>query len=219
MTSNSNKSSYHIVVLGANGGIGKHTVLKALAEGYHVTAILRTPSKLDISHPNLTIVQGDVMQSGSLAQHLENKDAVISAIGKNSLKTTTLYSQGNKNLLQAMHETGINRAFFISAAGLEVNPTHSLLVKFATRFILQPLLRNMYADLRVMEKIVRESGIDWTIIRPPQLTDSPETGKYRTAIDGPLRKGLKISRADVAHFMVNNLMNKSIFRATVEVGY
>ncbi len=219
MNSKSSKSSYDIVVLGANGGIGKFAVLKALAEGHRVTAVLRTPSKLEIVHPNLRIVQGDVMQPDTLAEHLRGNDAVISAIGKNSFKETTLYSQGNKNLLQAMATAGVDRAFFISAAGLEVNPTHSLLVKFVTRFILQPLLRNMYADLRRMEGIIKESGINWTIMRPPQLTNTPETGDYRVAIDQPLKKGLKISRADVANFMVKNLFNESLFGKTVQIGY
>ena len=118
-----------------------------------------------------------------------------------------------------MKKVGTNRAFFISASGLEINPTHSILVKFATKFILQILLRNMYADLWRMEKIVRESNIDWTIMRPPKLLDDPETGKYRMAIDESVSGGLKISRADVAHFMVHNLTNKAIIKKTVEVAY
>jgi len=216
---NLNKSSFQIAVLGANGGIGKLTVLKALAAGYSVTAVLRTPSKLDIVHPRLKIVPGDVMQYDTLVQHLKDKDAVISAIGKNSFKKTTLYSQGNNNLIKAMKQAGVSRAFFISAAGLEINPTHSLLVKFATRIILQPLLRNMYADLLEMENIVKGSGVDWTIMRPPRLTDGPETGNYRNAINHPLTKGYQISRADLADFMINNLTNKSIFKAVVQIGY
>ncbi|MDB5011643.1 MAG: family oxidoreductase [Mucilaginibacter sp.] len=209
----------NVVVLGANGGIGKHAVLSALNAGHQVTAILRTPANLEITHPNLQIVQGDIMKPETLDKYLENKDVVISAIGKNSLKKTTLYSQGNKNLIDAMKRAGVNRAFFISASGLEVNPTHSLLVKFLTKFILQTLLRNMYADLWEMEKIVKESNINWTIMRPPKLLNSPETGKYRTAIDHYLNKGLEISRADVAHFIVNNLTNKAIIKKTVEIAY
>jgi putative NADH-flavin reductase len=77
----------------------------------------------------------------------------------------------------------------------------------------------MYADLWKMEKIVKESNINWTIMRPPKLLNSPETGKYRTAIDHYLNKGLEISRADVAHFIVNNLTNKAIIKKTVEIAY
>lgn len=219
MEQNNSLTTMQVVVLGANGGIGKHAVLLALDAGHRVTALLRTPGNLQISHPNLQIVQADVMRPETLEGQFKNKDVVISAIGKNSLKKTKLYSHGNRSLIEAMKRDGVNRAFFISASGLEVNPTHSFLVKFATRFILQPLLRNMYADLWLMEKIIKESGLNWTIMRPPKLIDDPGTGKYRTSIDNHVPNGLKISRADVAHFMITNLFNDAIFKKTVEVAY
>ncbi len=211
--------AYNIVVLGANGGIGKQVVLSALSAGHNVTAILRTPGNLQITHPNLQAVQGDIMRPENVEKYLENKDVVVSAIGKNSLKKTTLYSQGNKNLIDAMKKAGAIRAFFISASGLEINATHSLLVKFATKVILQTLLRNMYADLQLMEKMIKQSDINWTIMRPPKLLDTPETGNYRTAIDKFVINGLKIARADVAHFIINNLANNEIIKKTVEIAY
>jgi putative NADH-flavin reductase len=214
-----NSTPYNIVVLGANGGIGRQVIEEALKGGHNVTAILRTPANLTLAHPNLQIVKGDVMNPQTLEKHLENKDVVISAIGKNSFKPTTLYSEGNKNLLAAMQIAGAKRVFFISASGLEVNPSHSLIVKIATKYILQKLLRNMYADLEIMEKFIKQSGINWTIMRPPKLTNNPVTGKYRTSVNNYLSKGLSISRADVAHFMLNNIANETIYQKTVEIGY
>jgi putative NADH-flavin reductase len=210
---------YKIVIIGANGGTGKQAVEQALQEGHEVTAILRNPGNLLLTHPRLEIVKGDIMQTGSLEKFLTDKDIVISAIGKTSFKKTNLYSQGNKNLLSAMKNARIRRVFFISASGLEVNPSHSFMVRFATKYILQKLLINMYADLERMEKIIKESQLDWTIMRPPQLTDIPATGKYRFSIDKFLENGLKISRADLAHFMLHNIANESIYRKTVEVAY
>ncbi|MCW3071200.1 MAG: family oxidoreductase [Bacteroidetes bacterium] len=214
-----NSTPYNIVVLGANGGIGRQALEEALKAGHNVTAVLRTPANLILSHPNLQIVKGDVMNTETLEQYLTNKDAVISAIGKNSFKATTLYSQGNKNLMAAMQKTGSKRVFFISASGLDVNPTHSLIVRFATKYILQKLLRNMYADIRIMEKSVQQTDLNWTILRPPKLTDKPVTGKYRVAVNTILNNGLSISRADVAHFMINNITNETIYQKTVEIGY
>lgn len=219
MESSQNRTSYRIAVIGANGGIGKCTVLSALKAGHSVTAILRTPAKLQIEHPNLEIVQGNILNPRGLDIYLANKDVVISTIGKNSLKKTTLYSEGSKNLIDILQRTGTARLFFISASGLEVNPTHSLIVRFATKFILQKLLANMYADLWKMEKTIKESGLAYTIIRPPKLTNEPEIGKYRIAIDDFINGGLKISRADVAHFMIHNFDNKDIIRKTVEIAY
>ncbi|MES2130816.1 MAG: SDR family oxidoreductase [Bacteroidota bacterium] len=212
-------NTLNIAVLGANGGIGRQTVEIALKAGHHVTAILRTPANLDLKHPNLQIVKGDVMNPETLEKHLANKDAVISAIGQTSFKSTILYSQGNKNMIDVMKKMGTTRAFFISASGLDVNPTHSFIVRFATKYILQKLLKNMYADLEVMESMIKKSDINWTIMRPPKLTDKPVTGNYRIALDKMLNNGLSISRADVGHFMINNIDNESIFKKTVEIAY
>lgn len=77
----------------------------------------------------------------------------------------------------------------------------------------------MYYDLLQMEKIVKNSDANWTIIRPPQLTDGPETGNYRIAINEFLKNGLKISRADVAHFIMHHISDPGIYKTTVEIGY
>ena len=211
------QTTYAIAILGANGGIGRQAVELALKAGHHVTAILRNPANLTLVHTTLTLVQGDVMKPESLIKHFKNKDVVISAIGKTSLAETVLYSQGNSNVLEAMEASGVNRVFFISASGLAVNPSHSIVVKLATRFILQKILKKMYADLTRMEAIVKKSPLNWTIMRPPKLTNEALTGRYRFSIDHFLKNGLKISRANVAHFMIGNLFNAEIFKTTVEI--
>jgi len=159
------------------------------------------------------------MKPETLKKYLEKKDVVISAIGKNSLKKTTLYSQGSENLLNAMKKMGTTRVFFISASGLEVNPSHNFFIRLTTKYILQKLLKNMFADLKRMEKIVKESDRNWTIMRPPQLTNRPLTGHYRYAINSFLKGGLRISRADLAHFMIDNITNTAIYKTTIEVAY
>ncbi len=219
MKNESNKSVFNIAVLGANGGIGQQVVNLALKHGHNVTAILRTPSKLTIVHPNLKIVKGDIMKPETLEKHLYDKDAVISTIGKNSLKETTLYSQGNKSLLSIMEKTNTDRVFFISAAGIEINPSFGFFMKLIVRYVLQRILKNMFADLVRMERIVKDSNQNWTIIRPPQLTNNPYTGHYRFSINSFLKKGLKISRADLADFIIKNIANESIYQKTVEVAY
>jgi putative NADH-flavin reductase len=209
----------NIVVLGANGGIGRQSVETALKLGHKVTAILRNPENLALTHPNLIVVKGDVMKPETLIEHLIDKDAVISAIGKNSFRKTLLYSEGNKNLLNAMDKTGTKRVFFISASGLEVNPSHSYFIRFITKYLLQKLLKNMYADLERMEIIIKGSPLNWTIMRPPKLNDAPATGTYRFSINGFLKGGLQISRADIADFMLHNITNTAVYQKTVEVAY
>jgi putative NADH-flavin reductase len=208
-----------IVVVGANGGIGRQTVDLALAADYHVTALLRNPANLPLTHPNLQIVKGDVFQPLTFAPYLAGKTAVISALGTTSKQPTTLYSEGNAILLQEMKKAGVERAFFISASAIVISPLQPLVVRLLTKYVLQKILRNMYADITVMEQLIKAGDACWTIVRPPRLTDKQATGHYRVAIDGHLKNGFAISRADVAHFMINNLDNKDTFNATVEIAY
>ena len=214
---------YKLLIAGANGGIGRQCVELALQAGHHVTAILRNPAKLDLLHPNLELIKGDVMHPETFEDHLENIDAVISAIGVSggfgADKPTTLYSRGNANLLQAMSKKGVKRAFFISASAIEISPVLPFYVRLAEKYIVQKLLKHMYADIRIMEELIKESNADWTIIRPPQLVDKPISGKYRVAINAFLKNCLKISRADVAHYILSNITSKETYHAVIEIGY
>jgi putative NADH-flavin reductase len=213
----------NIFIAGANGGIGHQAVEQALQAGHRVTALVRNPAKLQLIHPNLNIIKGDIMQPESFADEMKGQQIVLSALGVSSGlfsdKPTALYSQGNANLLKAMEQHGVKRIICISASALEISPVIPWYVRLVARYVIQKLLKHMYADLRRMESIVKDSSADWTIIRPPQLTDKPLTGNYRTAVNRFLKNCLQISRADVAHYMVNNLVNQEIHRATVEIAY
>ncbi|HZY35810.1 MAG TPA: SDR family oxidoreductase [Mucilaginibacter sp.] len=209
----------NILIIGANGGIGKKTVETALAAGHRVTAMVRNPASLSIVHPELKIVKGDIRQPETFEGFLDGQDVVISAIGEKNREPTTLYSEGNRNLLQAMEKKGLKRAFFISASAIEISPVQPFFIRLATKYIVQKLFGNGYADQRVMEKLIKESNIDYTIMRPPRLTDKPATGRYRFAINTFLKNCLMISRADVAHFMINNISNEATYKTTVEIAY
>jgi putative NADH-flavin reductase len=212
-----------ILIIGANGGIGRQTVETALAAGFRVTAIVRDPSRLPLTHPELEIVKGDILEPMGFQAHLRDKVAVVSAIGvKSGLTTdepTTLYSQGNYRLLEAMRQAGVTRVFFISASAVEISPLLPFMVRFLAKYALQKLLRHMYADLRAMERLVRESDANWTIVRPPRLTDKPLTGRYRWSVNGFLHNCLSISRADVAHFILHHITDESTYKGVVEIGY
>jgi nucleoside-diphosphate-sugar epimerase len=117
-----------------------------------------------------------------------------------------------------MKKKGVERAFFISSAAVVTSPALPFYVRWATK-VLQRLLRHMYADQLVMERLVKDSGIEYTIIRPPRLIDKPATGHYRVAINSFLKNSLSISRADVAHFMIHHLDDRKTFRSMVEIGY
>ena len=214
------KTPLNILVIGANGGIGKQAVELALEAGHYVTAMLRDPSKLIITHANLQIVKGDVMRPETLEEHIEGKDVVISALGTNAVtKPTILYSEGNKTLLRALKKKDVRRAFFISASALDISPVLPFYVRFVEKYVVQKILKHMYDDLRIMERLIKGSDVNWTIMRPPRLVNKPATGEYRFAINSFLKNCLSISRADLAHFMINNITNEATYQTTIEIGY
>jgi putative NADH-flavin reductase len=219
MNTNETRPVLNILVVGANGGIGRQTVEIALEAGHHVTALVRNPANLVITHTYLEIVTGDIRRLETFEGHLDNKDAVISAIGGKMNEPTTLYSEGNRNLLKAMKKRGVKRAFFISASAIEISPVQPFYIRLATKYIVQKLFGHGYADQRIMEQLIKESDTNWAIMRPPRLTDKPVTGHYRFAINRFLENCLSISRADVAHFMINNITNEATYKSTIEIAY
>ncbi len=210
-------NQHHLLIFGATGRTGIRVVEIALEKGYAVTAVVRNPAALKITHPCLLVHKGDILQAGSFQSIVHGKDAVISCIGESSAKPTRLFSDGLSNVLSAMERSGVKRLVCMSASGIEVSPEHPFLLRLAVKYILQQILKNAYADIRRMEKLIRDSNTDWTIVRPPRLTNGPLTGKYRFAINGYLKKCYAIRRADLAHFIVNNIMNPEMYRAVVEV--
>ena len=212
-----------ILVMGAAGGIGRQVVEGGLAAGHRVIAVMRNPSKLALSHPLLTVVTGDVLKPATYEGYLRSATVVVSALGVaggvTGDKPTTLYSEGSRCLLQAMERSGARRVFFISASAVEISPVLPWVVRLAAKYVLQRLLRYMYADLLRMEEIVRGSGVDWTIVRPPRLTNKPVTGRYRYAVNRFLRNALSISRADLADLMIRHAEDGEMVRGVVEVGY
>jgi hypothetical protein len=116
-------------------------------------------------------------------------------------------------------EMKVKRVFFISVSAIESIPVLPFYVRLAEKYIVQKLLRRMYDDLRRMEALVKPSDANCTIIRSPQLSDKPVTGVYRVAVNEYLKNCLKISRADVAHYMLNNIGNEATYRGLVEIGY
>jgi len=212
-----------MLVLGAAGGIGRQVVEAALAKGWRVIAVLRHPEKLPLTHTQLTIVKGDILQPATYESYLSPEMVAMSAIGITAGffrdEVTTLYSEGARHLLGAMQRRGTRRVFFISASAIEISPVLPAFVRWVAKNVVQKLLRHMYADLRVMEERVKESGVDWTIVRPPRLTNKPMTGQYRYAVNSFLRNCLSISRADVAHFIVHHARDRGTYQGVVEVGY
>jgi putative NADH-flavin reductase len=205
-----------IVVFGATGGIGSQVVKQGLDAGHEMTVIARHPSSMTLQHERLEVIQGDVLQPDTIRASIAGKDAVISALGVRNLAPTTLYSGGVMNIMQAMQAFEVQRILCISASGLDPGPRWERLI---AKPILWLILRNMYTDLVRMETAVKMSDLDWTILRPPTLTNGPRTGRYQSAINQHLSRNFSISRADVADYMINHLNDQATYCGIVELAY
>jgi putative NADH-flavin reductase len=205
-----------LTIVAATGGIGRHAVEQAVAEGHDVTAVARKPANLPAGVRAMTVDLADP-DPAVLASAVAAADAVLSCLGPRSKADVGIASKGTIAVIEAMRSEHVRRLVVISAApigtvaspGRPTPPKHDAGDGFFMRTLLAPTTKRvfgtMYADLALMEDAVRESGLDWTIVRPPRLVDGRRTGTYRTAQDTNLRRGLSISRADVADLMLRVL--------------
>ena len=208
-----------MTVFGATGGIGGHVVRQALDAGHTVTAVVRDPSRLEISHPALeVVVVPGLTDPEPLTPALAGSDAAISTIGPRSRKDVGVASSATRGILRAVESAGVRRFLAVSAVPVGPVPDGE---GFLSRAILYPaikaFLKDIYADLAAMEDEIRASATEWTIVRPPRLLNKPLSGTYRTAIGANVARGNTISRADVAHAMLAMLEAPATVRQAVGV--
>ena len=208
-----------IAVFGAAGGTGGEIVKQALDQGHEVTAIVRQPEQMKQRHERLRFASGDALKPDSFAEAFKGQEAVLSALGISSiwasLKPMTFHRESARNIVEQMKRQTVRRFVGVTSVGVIKNPT----APFWYNLFVQPLLQNKYEDMRQMEKIVGESDLDWTIVRPFRLIDGERTGKYRVAANGELENGGAISRADIAEFMLKQLATEEYLHKTVAVSY
>ena len=204
-----------LVIFGSTGSIGQPLVVQALEQGHTVTAFARNPAKLEIEHANLTVVQGDVLDSAAVEKAVDGQEAVVCAIGAGK---GTIRSEGTRNIVQAMEKAGVSR--FICLSTLGVGNSRANLNFFWKHIMFGLLLRRAYADHVSQEDYVKESRLDWTIVRPGAFTDGNRTGVYRHGFPSTDKtiKG-KISRADVADFMLKQLTDRTYLHETPGLSY
>ncbi|WP_182299872.1 NAD(P)-dependent oxidoreductase [Cohnella cholangitidis] len=208
-----------VIVFGATGGTGRQVVAQVLEAGHEVTAVVRKPEALEVCHERLEIIRGDVLVPHSFEKSMLGHNAVISALGVTHRRPTTLYSEGTANLMKAMNDSGVRRLVCLSSAGLEIPENTPFMQRIVIRLLVQRIYRNAYEDMARMEAKVRSSGLDWTVIRPPRLTNGPRTGTYRTTVNQSLPGARGIARADLADCMIRRLFDNETYRATMEISY
>lgn len=197
-----------ILVLGATGGTGRHVVEQAAALGFEVTALVRNPDKAPATDPPMRVVTGDVCSdSATVRRAYADQDAVISALGVGqSFTSGGLIAQAARSIVSAMREHGVRRIVFTSAFGVGSTWQDTPLVP---RLFIKTLLRDVYADKATGDQVIKTSGLDWTIVYPAGLTSGPRTDAVRVGERLALSGFPRVSRADVAAVLLQQLEQDS----------
>ncbi len=203
----------NILIIGATRGIGRQLLEQALEQGHSVTVIARHPQKINLPHRNLTVIEGDILDPEAVNRAVAGQEAVFCTIGmKPTRKPVTVFSEGIKNVLQAMQTAGVRRLICVTGIGAGETRGHG---GFLYDKIVNPLLlKTIYEDKDRQEALVKASDRDWSIVRPGFLTNGPLTGNYRVITDISGVTAGKISRADVAHFLLRQLKSDAYLKQT-----
>jgi putative NADH-flavin reductase len=207
-----------LAIFGATGATGTSLTGQALAAGHEVTAVVRDPARLAVpAQPKLRILSADVMDPASIVPVIAGADAVISVVGPRGTGPTTVIQDSVRSIIQAMDKTSTRRLLQVSGSVVTDEGESPYL-----RYLLKPLarrtfLRHVCADMRSGEDQIRDSDLDWTILRPPALTGKAATGTYRTAIDRNLPHGFTVSRADLAACLLALLNDPAVTRHHVSI--
>ena len=187
-----------LAIFGASGATGRHLLQLALDAGHTVTVLLRSADSLPLKHPALTAVVGRIDQLETVESIVQGADAVISVLGARKGDTPTICSDAMRSIVPAMQVTGSHRLIALSAYGASETRNASWFIRFV-RMVIADKMR----DKDAMEALVRASGTDWTLVRPPALTNGQASGRYRSGIR--LRPGMtgRLSRADLAAFILH----------------
>ncbi|CAM5328135.1 NAD(P)-dependent oxidoreductase [Streptomyces narbonensis] len=191
-----------LTVFGATGGIGREIVHQALAAGHEVTAVVRDPARLAVTGERLVVHRADLTDPEALRPAVAGRDAVLSGLGARGRANAGVAARLTRSVLAAMEAERVRRLVVVSAAPLGPVAEGDGMLDKAALAVINRVLKDIYADLRVMESALAASATDWTSVRPPKLTDKPLTGRYRTVVGGNPPRGRTLARADVAHAML-----------------
>jgi len=199
------KPPTQVLIVGATGGTGRQLVAQALERGYVVTALVRDPARLQIAHERLRVLRGDVRDAASIDAAVRGQDVVLSALGhKRFFYPTRVLSEGTRTLLRAMQTHGVPR--FVCETALGIGDSAGRMGLYYTLFTIPIVLPFYFWDKTRQERLIAASSVEWVIVRPGLLTNGAKRGTYRHGSNvGSFIWTVRISRADVADFMLNQM--------------
>lgn len=208
-----------ILVLGANGATGRLVVAQALDAGHEVTAFVRAAAKAPAPRPRLRVAVGEVTSDQeAVTAAVTGQDAVISALGSGrgvkGLLAPTVIREATPVVVRAMEEAGVGRLVFLSAFGVGDTARRA---PVPLRLMYGAFLGPVFADKAAGERVLRAGRLEWTLVYPVVLTNGPRTHGYRYGEYLELSGLAKVSRADVADFMLRETAEREYVHKTVIV--
>jgi uncharacterized protein YbjT (DUF2867 family) len=210
-----------VIVFGGSQGLGRQVVQRALADGHRVTVFSRHPKRVGVSHERLQLREGDVRNSESVLSAVKGHRVVICTLGLPIRKAlpsgrSVALSAGTANIIEAMERHRSKRLILETAIGTGGSQRQ---ISRIYRFALRVILRHLYREKDQQEALVRQSKLEWLIVRPATMTNGPATGQY--LVNPPMSFGMftHISRADAADFIVRQLTEKEYLGKAVTVTY
>ncbi len=195
-----------LVVFGASGRTGLPLVQQALDAGHEVVAFVRNPSKMPIQHERLTLVQGDALNADDVERAVIGGDVVLNVLGHAKNTPRNLMTVSAQHIVAAMKKHGVKRLITLTGAGVSAPEDQPKLLNHVIKFLLRTISPAVLADSERYAEVVKSSGLEWVIVRSPMLTEGARTGSYRVGWVG-VNTGARISRADVADFMLTLAQN------------
>ena len=220
-----------LTILAATGGVGGQLLRQAVDAGHEVTAVVRDPARLLATPARVVTADLAAPDPALLRDAVLGTDAVLSGLGARSGAEAGVASQGTRAVVEAMRASGVRRIVVVSAASVGTvpspgrpdpprhNPGDGFLMRHVAAPMAKAAFRRHYADLALMEDVLRDSDLDWTVSRPPRLLGIRLRRSYRTAVGRNVRGGAFISRAHVAHHMLDVLDRPETFRCDIGIAY
>lgn len=204
-----------IALFGSTGPTGKYIIEEGLRQGYELSAYTRDATKLSDYASKIEIVTGDLKDREAIRRTITGSDAVISALGPNGAKTreTRPVMNGLRNVISAMNELNVRRLIQVSTASYrDPNDGFDLKSKvLATLF--KVIAHSSYDDIKATGELIAGSDLDWTLVRIPFLKDGSADGGLAVGSYGRTKLGMKLSRGNLAKFLVDQVSNQEFVRA------
>jgi putative NADH-flavin reductase len=208
-----------LALFGASGGTGAHLIPLLLERGFTVRAMVRDRSSIPLEHERLELLEGDLMDPVTTTRAIDGADGVISLAGPRRLGPTRIYSEGGRNIVSGMRNANVKRGVFVTALGTSKEFRMPPVLGFLARNVVGWFLRHGWRDGARFEEELAHTDLDWTVVRPPALNRLARRGRYRRGIAEHLRSPFRLSRADLAQAVLDQLDDPATVHRWVEVAW